>query len=190
MINKFIRAVLLVAGVAVSGNSLAATVSFNTSAQTVALGSSFSLSVQGTAFPTIVGGGLDLSFNPSVLQISSVTINTSVFEFYMGGGMEEGVLNNALGTLTDTAFNTFAGATGDFTIMTIGFTAVGAGISSLNLSESSIWVFSNAVGNPIGNQIVFSDSLITVSAVPVPAAVWLFGSGLLGLASVLRKRTL
>jgi hypothetical protein len=32
------------------------------------------------------------------------------------------------------------------------------------------------------------DNLTTVSAVPVPAAVWLFGSGLLGLVAVARRR--
>ncbi|MDT8283315.1 MAG: VPLPA-CTERM sorting domain-containing protein [Gammaproteobacteria bacterium] len=31
---------------------------------------------------------------------------------------------------------------------------------------------------------------ITPSAVPVPAAVWLFGSGLLGLVGVARRRKL
>jgi len=33
------------------------------------------------------------------------------------------------------------------------------------------------------------DNLTAVSAVPVPAAVWLFGSGLLGLVTVARRRT-
>ena len=32
------------------------------------------------------------------------------------------------------------------------------------------------------------DNLTAVSAVPVPAAVWLFGSGLLGLVAVARRR--
>jgi len=32
------------------------------------------------------------------------------------------------------------------------------------------------------------DDLMTVSAVPVPAAIWLFGSGLLGLVGIVRRR--
>ena len=35
---------------------------------------------------------------------------------------------------------------------------------------------------------ITSSSLITVSAVPVPAAVWLFGSGLLGLIGVAKRK--
>ena len=34
-----------------------------------------------------------------------------------------------------------------------------------------------------------SNSCSAVSAVPVPAAVWLFGSGLLGLAGLARRKT-
>ena len=37
------------------------------------------------------------------------------------------------------------------------------------------------------NDVTFSWSSSTVSAVPVPAAVWLFGSGLVGLAGVARR---
>ena len=38
------------------------------------------------------------------------------------------------------------------------------------------------------DQIVAADKFITVSAVPIPAAVWLFGSGLLGLIGVARRK--
>ena len=42
---------------------------------------------------------------------------------------------------------------------------------------------------PFPNQTpIFSGSIVPVSAVPVPAAVWLFGSGLLGLVGVARRR--
>ena len=188
MLNKLPLAFMLFMSLVLSGQSQAATVSFNTSAQNVVTGSSFTLDVLGTDFPAIVGGGLNLSFDASVLQVSSVSINTAVFEFYLGNGTEEGVLNNVLGTLTDTSFNSFVGASGNFTIMSIGFTAVGSGSSLLQLSESSLWVFSDVTGNAIGNQIDYSDALINVTAVPLPAAVWLFGSGLLVLARVLRRK--
>lgn len=42
---------------------------------------------------------------------------------------------------------------------------------------------------PFPNQTpIFSGTIVPVSAVPVPAAVWLFGSGLIGLAGVARRR--
>jgi len=42
---------------------------------------------------------------------------------------------------------------------------------------------------PYGTMAAYPSSL-TISAVPVPAAVWLFGSALLGMIGVSRKRTL
>jgi len=40
----------------------------------------------------------------------------------------------------------------------------------------------------LGQTPVFGGTIAPVSAVPVPAAVWLFGSGLVGLAGVARRR--
>lgn len=50
----------------------------------------------------------------------------------------------------------------------------------------SMW-FSDGQGNFKANMSMRLDS-VSVSAVPVPAAVWLFGSGLLGLIGVSRRK--
>jgi hypothetical protein len=83
------------------------------------------------------------------------------------------VLGNSLGVIN--AFDSTAG-------LTLSFAA--SGIHSITLTQSSA---SGSVDGTIG----FDDlSFNTVTAVPIPAAVWLFGSGLLGLAGVSRKRKL
>ena len=98
MINKYLKALLTVLVFAFTATqSFAATVGFNTSVSAVNQGDAFSLTIQGSDFGSIVGGGLNLSYDASVLQINSVTINQSVFEFYIGGGTEEGVIDNSLG---------------------------------------------------------------------------------------------
>ena len=52
-------------------------------------------------------------------------------------------------------------------------------------------VASNSYGEAIGAGTMSAyPSSISISAVPVPAAVWLFGSALLGMLGVSRKRTL
>ena len=43
-------------------------------------------------------------------------------------------------------------------------------------------------GGSEGGAPIFDDASFTVTAVPVPAAVWLFGSGILGLVGVARRR--
>ena len=45
---------------------------------------------------------------------------------------------------------------------------------------------SYASANGAGGEVWFDN--VSVSAVPVPAAVWLFGSGLIGLAGFARRK--
>lgn len=51
----------------------------------------------------------------------------------------------------------------------------------------SAWSFDNGELGNIAKKSI-SISVKTISAVPVPAAVWLFGSGLLGLVAVARRK--
>ena len=185
---KFWKLATAVAALVLSIGVNAAAVGFNSSISTFNLGDTFSLTVQGSDFDLIAGGGLDLSFDASILQINTVTINQSVFEFYIGDGIEEGILDNSFGQLLNTSFNTFFGAAGNFDIMDTSFIAVGVGSSNLVLSESVFWIFADDFGGYYGDQIVFDPAVVNVSAVPVPAAIWLFGTGLLGLVAVARRR--
>ena len=40
---------------------------------------------------------------------------------------------------------------------------------------------------PAGNQYIGLDN-VSIEAVPLPAAIWLFGSGLLGLIEIVRRK--
>jgi hypothetical protein len=67
-----------------------------------------------------------------------------------------------------------------------------SGSTARPLTGSSINLFANSEG-VAGEWRLSRDGTLTwnsaaVSAVPVPAAVWLFGSGLLGLAGVARRK--
>jgi len=66
----------------------------------------------------------------------------------------------------------------------IGSTSIATPATISTLSAAGVnGAFTSVTGNEIG-----SPGLITTSAVPVPAAVWLFGTGLLGLTGFARKR--
>ncbi|MDH3980848.1 MAG: VPLPA-CTERM sorting domain-containing protein [Gammaproteobacteria bacterium] len=56
------------------------------------------------------------------------------------------------------------------------------------LNTGSVWNTENALG---GNNISHMTAYTTIQAnpIPVPAAVWLFGSGLLGLAGIARRKS-
>ena len=57
-------------------------------------------------------------------------------------------------------------------------------LAALGTGELVIGIHAKGLGDGLGDE--YSESLITV--VPVPAAVWLFASGLIGLVGVARKR--
>ena len=80
----------------------------------------------------------------------------------------------------------------DFAIATLTFDAVDPGSTqtALTLATFALWPDGDFVAErELGTSLFLSPTTINVSAVPVPAAVWLFGSGLLGLVGVARRRS-
>jgi hypothetical protein len=79
---------------------------------------------------------------------------------------------------------TYSGAAADLDIY--GLLFVGNGL------EINIW--GNGVGNPYsfyaynGSSFIVSSNAASFAAVPVPAAVWLFGSAFIGLAGMVKRK--
>ena len=151
------------------------------------IGDVFSVDIMGSGFTSNVdGGGVNLSFDQSRLNVLSVSIDESVWNFG-STGVSTGVIDNGAGLVDGIMVNTLADVAGDFVIATIEFQAMDVGISSLLLSDWGInpWASGGSLINPD-----YIASSVEVSAVPLPAAVWLFGSGLIGLAGVAKRRKL
>jgi len=60
-------------------------------------------------------------------------------------------------------------------------------LNDFNSATGAFSSFSLANG-PAGDPIFFSIDTLAVRAVPIPAAVWLFGSGLMGLLGISRRK--
>ena len=176
--SKMLRLVGAVALFFSSGLALADTVGFNPSPSIVAPSETFNVDIVGIGFTELSGGVIDLGFDSTNVQINSVTIDP-FFDFLPDGG------GPAVGDIwSGIAFDVFANApaTGDFTIATINLTAIGSAASSLTILPTSAFFSTTAQLAPI-----LTDG--SISAVPVPAAVWLFGSGLLGLIGIARRKS-
>ena len=59
-------------------------------------------------------------------------------------------------------------------------------LKALSISQDVAWEFYGFTIEAANGKVISTD--IVNTAVPVPAAVWLFGSGLIGLAGVARRR--
>ncbi len=161
----------------------AATVSWSAPTTNVNVNDVFSLNIIGSGFTTNVdGGGVNFLYDASVLNVMSVSIDESVWDFLP----DTGTINNVVGSVDDIMVNAFFNViTGDFNVASVTFQAVGTGTTGLLLSESFFnpWAVGGSLINP-----GYIDASVTVSAVPVPAAVWLFGSGLIGLIGLAKRK--
>ncbi len=117
-------------------------------------------------------------------------------EMVLGGTPTSGIWETTL-SLIDLA----AGSVADFSAQVINNTTgvitnvlpgTGGGIT-LNLALDNYTVnflgTPNANGRTTGLTLIASIQEVQTSAVPVPAAVWLFGSALMGLVGVSRRKT-
>ncbi|VAW59291.1 hypothetical protein MNBD_GAMMA08-307 [hydrothermal vent metagenome] len=178
------RLMLVIVTLFLSTGGHAATVSLSPASLVVGINETFTLELTGSDFNsgTLDGGGVNINFDPTVINVTNVVINTDVWEFYSTAG----VIDNLAGTVNDISFNSFVTRTGNLNFATIEFTAVGSGVSALSLTENFFNPFATN-GTPY-LDLTFDQSIsVSVQSVPVPAAVWLFISGLALVATQRRK---
>ena len=117
-------------------------------------------------------------------------------------GLTAGETILATGTFDDSilgAGTNTASFTGTIDVNGTFYTSADASVSTLTFTDGSLVDFNFvALDSSFNSNFLefddFSDmagqwGAVTISPVPVPAAVWLFGSGLLGLAGIARRKT-
>ena len=141
-------------------------------AASVRVGEEVTISVFGADFTSpLDGGGLDVQFPASLLQLDQVTIDP-IWNFMPSTG----TIDNQQGTLTALSFNAFPPvALASFKIATLEFTAQNAGAAVVTLQDNDLFVFgSGGVQVPVD----FSGAAVSVSVVPEPSAALLLLCGL------------
>jgi hypothetical protein len=159
----------------------AATLQIGPQVSTVEIGDTLTLDIIGTDFPETQGGGFSLSYDEEILNITNVTIDEANTWTFVN---DFGTIDNTNGELNEVRVSDFPGVTGGFTVATIEFLATGLGTSTIELTESigNPWASSGSTINP-----TLSNSS-SVQVVPIPAAIWLFGTSLLGLVGMSMRR--
>lgn len=189
----------ITAMLAVAGVANAATVSLTPSDSTIALGDPLSLTAGGTGFDTDVSSGsIVITWEESSLALQTTATDIAIDLLINGFTFANPADFSTAGTLSIDFFAApFGGVVAgpSFELFNLDFIAIPPPtVSSLTVNSfptSGFWQDgnNNALDGLDGRDSVnYAGATVTVSAVPVPAAVWLFGSGLLGMVGVARRR--
>ncbi len=176
---------LLVIGL--QSNSYAASVlAFEQGLVETTVNDQFTLDIIASDFPSTFGGTILVNFDPSVVKVSNISLSSpwkgvtlTATDSYGAGQATMLVYAPSIDQLPE----------GDFVFATLMFTALGAGNTELALSTYDSLPLSS-IGHDGLTAIDFTtmNTNVTVSAVPIPAAIWLLLSGIIGLFSISHKK--
>ena len=165
--------------------------SFAPSSQDVELGNTASadlvISGLGDMAPDSLGAfDLDVIFDPTLLAFNSVTFGDQLDLFGLGSiaAVDSGVSGvvNLFELSLDLATDLDTLQLPTFSLATLTFDTLALGSSTLGISNA---VLSDAWGFELFANVV--DGAITTT-IPVPAAAWLFGSSLIGLIGLAKRK--
>lgn len=159
---------------------------------TVGLNDVFSLELWALGFPGLLDGGA-VGFSYSFDNFTATDFTPAAGIFPLAVPSDNGTTVTGIG-----GYNAGAGdAGGNYLLGTLAFTADALGTSIFTLFEDPGLFFSFGFGTQCfsGNACADNTTLgalgvgsATVSVVPLPAAVWLFGSALIGLVGLSRRQ--
>ena len=131
------------------------TISFNESRVMIGKGDVHTLDVLMEDFPLSEGGGISLTYNPSIIQIDDININSELWSFVNMPGS----IDNENGKVTGFIFSSYKGVSGNSRIATVTISGLKNGTTRLVLQGSRLNPFSSD-GKII--NVNFNRSLIRV----------------------------
>lgn len=213
---KHLNKLITITSLALCSSAHAATMQFDMSAYDLDISAGtldVILSVSDLASGT-QGGSEAIAYNDAVLEVTNVAFGADYFGFFT----PTADTSVAGSIVLDHPTLIFGGLPANSVIATITFNILGTGFSDLTLTSpgaatTNPWAYNDpqlgAVpycityvapaggtcevilpSGPAETQaMVLNNSSVTISAIPIPPAVWLFGTGLLGLVAIARRKT-
>ncbi len=198
MIKKIsIVAFVLLAFAGLSAQAQAALISFNPVNQTVGLGeiATVDLQISGLGDDFLSTFDLDIGFDSSILDFQSFTFGTGLD--LLGFGPINGATDFGSG-LVNIFEISFDGnqvlrdlQPNEFVLGTFTFNTLSIGTSPLDITVNALGgesFFDFDLGREVALPLEADLQSGSISVVPVPAAIWLFGTALIGLVGFIRLR--
>lgn len=197
MVSNLIKNALIgaVSVLALAGVANAATVTLTPVSQTVPVGDPLQLTVVGSDFPVsgVTGGSVLLTWDPGILQLDTTQADAQIDGILTTGFSDVFIFDTSTaGQLEFTALIGLldppkgqSGAAFDF--LNLSFTALAPPGSDVSIGIGAFGDWQDGNGDPV-SPVAYVGATVNINAVPVPAAVWLFSSGLLGMIGIARRR--
>jgi hypothetical protein len=187
---KLTNGLLGLGALLIASQASAATVSV-IPAETIAnVGDPFTLTVQGSDFlDGVSSGSISLTWDPTAMTATSTladvlaTAPVGFTDLFGTSSLVAGQLNVTLATFGAALPSTFDFISIDFVANTLAESNVG-----IAQGPDGLWQDGNLQPIPAVDVTYVGATLNPPPAIPVPAAVWLFGSGLIGLVGVARRK--
>jgi hypothetical protein len=169
-----------------ANTALAATISVLPASTDVSINSPLTMTIEGDDFTQSVNAvGVTVSWNPDILEYSGITLGTPWDTSFIND------INAADGVIDTIFVTSFDGIDPDFLLAEIAFTALSVGSSDITIETSGDGCVAGSCGVFSGDDqdpILADYTQAQVNVVPIPAAAWLFLSGVLGLIGFSRRK--
>ena len=195
---KLTSGLLGIAALLMANQASAATVSIQPPTQSGAIGDPISLTVQLDNFGAsgVTTGSIAMSWDETVLQLETTQQDAQIDGIFNTGFTE--VLRFDTSTAGQLLFTAAVGiidppqGVGNVAIefLHLHFTALAppGTNAGIGIGPDGNWQDGDFL-DVLPADVTYVGASVTIGAVPVPPAVWLFGSGLLGLVGVARRRS-
>ena len=147
-----------------SAGAQAALLTFDSLDSTVGLDDTFIVDIVGLGFPDTEGGGINLFYDETIVNVLSVSIDGSLWDFSFGNST--GSVDNVNGEVIDITVAALpAVSLGDFVVASVQFKAVGFGATDLTLADSTL---NNPGARAVARSIRTSPALGSMIREPLP----------------------